>query len=62
MSGLRWLPFGDEQLTEYVDFWISVQQSTGRIADLTDYWVRGKGTEEVRPRWSILRDVLGWID
>jgi hypothetical protein len=25
-----------------------------------DYWVLGKGAEEKRRRWSIMRDVLGW--
>jgi hypothetical protein len=24
-----------------------------------DYWVLGRGAEEKKPRWSILRDVLG---
>jgi Na+/H+-dicarboxylate symporter len=56
------MPFEDEQLSEFVDFWISVQDGIGRIADLSDYWIRGKGTQPHRPRWSILRDVLGWVD
>jgi len=25
-----------------------------------DYWILGKGAEQKRPRWSIVRDVLGW--
>ena len=56
------MPFEDEKLSEFVDFWISVQKSLGRIAELSDYWIRGEGTVPLRPRWSIVRDVLGWID
>lgn len=25
-----------------------------------DYWVLGQGARDEKPRWSILRDVLGW--
>jgi len=25
-----------------------------------DYWVLGRGAEEKGPRWSIMRDLLGW--
>lgn len=55
-------PFKDEPLAEFVDFWVTVQRSTGRVSELADYWIRGEGTESRRPRWSILRDVLHWVD
>jgi hypothetical protein len=25
-----------------------------------DYWILGKGADNRGPRWSILRNVLGW--
>jgi len=56
------MPFHDEPLAQFVDYWISVQRSTGRIDELADYWLRGEGQEQHRPRWSIARDVLGWLD
>jgi Na+/H+-dicarboxylate symporter/ABC-type amino acid transport substrate-binding protein len=55
-------PPDDESFSEFIDYWISVQQSTGRVAELADYWLRGEGTTPLRPRWSIARDVLQWID
>ena len=54
------LPRNDEDLEEFVDFWIELQRSSGRVQDLSDYWIRGKGVVKPEPRWSILRDVFGW--
>jgi ABC-type amino acid transport substrate-binding protein len=54
------LPRQDEELAQFVDFWIGLQKSMGRIDDLSDYWIRGEGIIAPTPRWSILRDVLGW--
>jgi hypothetical protein len=50
----------DKDLAEFVDFWVGLQKSMGRIDDLSDYWIRGVGIVEPTPRWTILRDVLGW--
>jgi len=32
----------------------------GLVQRAHEYWVLGRGAEEGGPRWSILRDVLGW--
>lgn len=56
------LPLHDEEFAEFVDFWISIQQSMGLFDQRFDYWVRGKGAEQRGPRWSIMRDELGWVD
>ncbi|MGH6623151.1 MAG: substrate-binding periplasmic protein, partial [Burkholderiaceae bacterium] len=50
----------DRELAEFVDRWLVLQKSSGAIQQAYDYWVMGKGTEQRRPRWSILRNVLGW--
>ena len=49
-------------LARFVNQWVLLAETTGRIETLTDYWLYGKGTEERAPRWSILRDVLGWVE
>ena len=36
--------------------------SEGTIQHAYDYWILGRGGEKDGPRWSILRDVLGWVD
>jgi len=49
-------------LADYVDEWITLQKARGNTAAAYDYWVLGKGAAAGRPRWSIARDVLGWLD
>jgi hypothetical protein len=35
---------------------------THRSDRIYDYWILGKGVERAGPRWSVIRDVLGWIE
>ena len=52
----------DDLLGEVVDHWIEVKKHDGTIQDAYDYWILGKGGEQKQPRWSIIRDVLHWVD
>jgi hypothetical protein len=29
---------------------------------LYDFWILGRGAASTEPRWSVIRDVLGWVD
>jgi ABC-type amino acid transport substrate-binding protein len=49
-----------EDLLRVVNEWIVFARSEGAMERGYDYWVLGKGAEEKRRRWSIMRDVLGW--
>jgi Na+/H+-dicarboxylate symporter len=50
-----------EDLVAMVNTWIVFARSDGAIQSAYDYWVLGKGAETQRRRWSIVRDVLGWV-
>ena len=50
---LEWLAF--------VNNWLIVEQSSGLQRDEYDYWITGKTAVEKQPRWSIIRNVLGWV-
>jgi ABC-type amino acid transport substrate-binding protein len=52
----------DESLARVVDEWVVLQRARGNLDSAYDYWVLGKGADQRRPRWSIVRDVLGWMD
>ncbi|MCG6896597.1 MAG: cation:dicarboxylase symporter family transporter [Thiocapsa sp.] len=54
------LPLGARDLAEAVDEWVVFATSEGSVKRAHDYWVLGQGAEDQAPRWSILRDVLGW--
>jgi len=51
---------GDRDLADYVNAWLVIRKASGALDRAYDYWVLGKGAEERRRRWSIMRDVLGW--
>ena len=52
----------DELLGKVVDHWIEVKKHDGTIQDAYDHWILGKGGEQKQPRWSIIRNVLQWVD
>ena len=52
----------DGILGEVVDHWIEVKKHDGTIQDVYDHWILGKGSEQKQPRWSIIRNVLHWVD
>jgi len=53
---------GDAELLAYLNAWIAIQQSTGGIDRLFSQWMEGDAGQQRGPRWSIIRDVLGWVD
>jgi proton glutamate symport protein len=52
----------DAALKAYVDHWIRIKEGDGATKRLYDYWILGRAGKLGRPRWSIIRDVLGWIE
>ena len=51
-----------EPLRQLVNEWVIFAENAGLIREAYDYWVLGKGAETTEPRWSIMRNVLGWGD
>ncbi|MEH6585589.1 MAG: cation:dicarboxylase symporter family transporter [Halioglobus sp.] len=56
------VPKGDIEMMEFVSNWIALKKSEGTIDYLYEYWMRGGATAVKTPRWSVIRDVLGWVD
>ena len=52
----------DGPLWLFVNTWIDLRQRDGTIGELQDYWVYGKDAEPRAPRWSVIRNVLGWVE
>jgi ABC-type amino acid transport substrate-binding protein len=55
------LPRDDPVMKAYVDNWLLLQQQSGRLDQLYDYWVLGEAIRDNGGRWSVIKDVLGWI-
>ena len=53
---------GDQDLLNYLNSWIDVSKRHRLLDELHDHWILGRGAEDKKPRWSVIRDVLGWVD
>ncbi len=52
----------NEELLNMLDAWLMQIRRNDVIDDLYDYWIQGK-IKQVQPRrWSVIRDVLHWVD
>jgi Na+/H+-dicarboxylate symporter/ABC-type amino acid transport substrate-binding protein len=49
-------------LLSRINSWIHMQQSLGTTQRLYDYWILGQNTDISGPRWSVIRNVLHWVD
>ncbi len=56
------LPQDDTQWHRYVSQWITLKQKDSTVNSLFNHWINGAGAVDLSPRWSIIRDVLHWVD
>ncbi len=49
-------------MTRFLNRWIELKERDGTKDRLFDYWIRGLAEEKRSPRWSVIRDVLGWVE
>ena len=56
------LPKGEVTWKRFVSQWVEIKQKEGTITSLFDHWIQGKGAEDTTPRWSVIRNVLYWVD
>ena len=53
---------GDQQFVNFLDDWLKLKKTDGTLDKFYDTWILGKGAQKKQPRWSIIRDVLHWVD
>lgn len=56
------MPRTAPELYDYVSTWIGLKRRDGSVRHLYDFWILGRGAESTKPRWSVIRNVLGWVD
>jgi Na+/H+-dicarboxylate symporter/ABC-type amino acid transport substrate-binding protein len=50
----------DPAMVAMVDTWIEQKRKDGTIEDLFAHWILGQNSAPPAPRWSVMRNVLGW--
>jgi len=56
------LPLEERELTEFVNTWITLKKKDGTMNRLFAHWIQGKEAGGQEPRWSIIRNVLHWVE
>jgi ABC-type amino acid transport substrate-binding protein len=56
------LPRGEKKFLDYVNSWLALKKTDGTIEELFNHWILGEGAKETKPRWSVIRNVLHWVD
>ncbi|MEM8587289.1 MAG: cation:dicarboxylase symporter family transporter [Pseudomonadota bacterium] len=56
------MPPNSPELLNFVNYWLSLRESEGYREQLRSYWLEGRPRPDTSPRWSVLHNVLGWID
>jgi ABC-type amino acid transport substrate-binding protein len=52
----------DPAFASFMNTWIDLKRKDGTLEALYDYWVLGRDAAPRRPRWSVIRNVLHWVD
>ena len=55
------LPRGDRELVDFINVWLELKKRDRTIDGLYDYWILGKNAVPKQPHWSVLRNVLHWV-
>jgi ABC-type amino acid transport substrate-binding protein len=50
---------GDDEFLRYLDLWIDLMRLVTR---LHDHWILGRTANPRKQRWSVIRDVLHWVE
>jgi Na+/H+-dicarboxylate symporter len=52
---------GNREFVETINHWLELHKADGTIDKAFDHWILGRSSKQEVPRWSVIRDVLGWL-
>lgn len=52
----------DDNWILFVNTWIELKKKDGTIDKLFKHYIEGKGADIKEPRWSVIKDVLHWVE
>jgi Na+/H+-dicarboxylate symporter/ABC-type amino acid transport substrate-binding protein len=52
----------DQAFATFMNTWIDLKRKDGTFDALYRYWILGQDQGARKPRWSIIRDVLHWVE
>ena len=51
-----------QELINFLNIWIELKEQERTLASLYDYWILGKNAVPQEPRWSVIRNILHWVE
>ncbi len=51
-----------ETLADFINAWLRLKREDTTLDRFYKHWILGGGAEPRQPRWSVIRDFLGWVD
>jgi Na+/H+-dicarboxylate symporter/ABC-type amino acid transport substrate-binding protein len=54
------LPKGQLDYVQFINTWIKLKEENGFKEKVYQYWILGENPKAIKPRWSIMKDVLEW--
>ena len=51
----------DREFADFLSHWITLKKSGVEYNKLYDHWILGVDAEPRHPRWSVIRNILGWV-
>ena len=54
------LPKGQLDYVQFINTWLQLKEENGQMQSIYDYWILGENPKAKKPRWSVMKDVLGW--
>lgn len=52
----------DERFVRFVNTWIALKRKDGTLDQAYKHWILGQDAAPRQPRWSIVRNVLHWVE
>jgi ABC-type amino acid transport substrate-binding protein len=56
------VPNADPAWQQFVSTWVDLKKKDGTVDRLYAHWILGGGALSKEPRWSVIRNVLHWVD
>lgn len=52
----------DDRIENALDTWIRLRRNDGTLKRIYEYWILGIGATKKEARWSVIRNVLDWVE
>jgi ABC-type amino acid transport substrate-binding protein len=52
----------ESRFEEFMNSWLNLKRLNGTVQQLYEYWILGSDPQARTPRWSIIRNVLHWVE